>query len=161
MKITSTWRNVVVDTRPRIGDTPLPPVDARLTRAGVRRMPWVAGSVDDAIALPSRGWVVGHFDGVAEPSRHCQVKLWAFTGELGDSYPWKRLRATEIDFVYAGSLNLALRKRAGAVVEYVSVRAGNWIVVRPGVLYRAMSGDHAAGVTVRWPSKRGGKAVVK
>lgn len=157
----STWRDVNPDPRARVGDTVLPPVCRDLLYPHVRRDAWTAGSVDDALALPSRGWVVGHFAGCVARSSDCQVKLWAFTGTLGESYPWKRLVATEIDVVYAGALHLALRKRARAVAEFVTVRAGNWIIVRPGTYYRALAGDHAAGVTVRWPSKRGSKVVVE
>lgn len=156
------WRegvNINADRRQRIGDTILPLVDPRLTLPAVRTAPWVTGTVDDALALPSRGWIVGHFDGVAERSADCQVKFWAFTGTLMN-YPWKRLGGTEIDFVYAGALHLALRKRAGATIEYVTVRAGNWLLVRPGTCYRALAGEHVAGVTVRWPSEAGSKVAI-
>lgn len=155
------WRDVCADARTRVGDTLLPHVDRSLLRFHARKAPWLTGTVEDALALPARGWVVGHFAGVVERSRDCQVKLWSFTGELGDSYPWKRLDATEIDFVYAGVLNLALRKSPKSDAEYVSVRAGNWLLVRRGTCYRALSGDHAAGMTVRWPSRLGSKKVMR
>ena len=155
------WRNErYTDPRARIGDTVLPPMSRLLTFPSARRAAWLFGNVDDALALPSRGWVVGHFDGCAEPSSDCQVKLWAFTGSLGDTYPWKLLASTELTFVYAGALHLALRRRAGATIEYATVRAGSWVLVRPGTHYRALAGDKCAGVTVRWPSVKGGKVVL-
>lgn len=155
-----TWRDVNTDPRARVGDTILPPMDRILTLPSARKAAWLFGSVNDALALPSRGWIVGHFDGVAERSDDCQVKLWSFTGSLGDTYPWKLLASTELTFVCDGALHLALRKHARATTEYNTVRAGNWILARPGTYYRALAGDQVSGVTVRWPSRKGSKEVV-